>query len=90
MPFYSVVPTSTIDLTIATGREIPIEERDPREVTHIRGVPIAPEGVPVANPAFDVTPHRYVTGIITEEGIVYPPFDVGLQRVKERAGHYGA
>ncbi len=90
VPFYSVVPTSTIDLTIATGREIPIEERDPREVTHIRGVPIAPEGVPVANPAFDVTPHRYVTGIVTEEGIVYPPFDVGLQRVKERAGHYGA
>ena len=90
VPFYPVVPTSTIDLSIASGRDIPIEERDPREVTHIRGAPIAPEGVAVANPAFDVTPHRYVTGIITEEGIVYPPFDVGLRRVKEKGERYGA
>ena len=89
MPFYAVVPTSTIDLSVPTGREIPIEERNPREVTHIRDIPIAPEGVPVANPAFDVTPHRYVTGIITEEGIVYPPFGLGLRRVKERAESYG-
>jgi methylthioribose-1-phosphate isomerase len=83
--FYPVVPTSTIDLELATGAEIPIEERNPREVTHIRGLPIAPEGVNVANPAFDVTPHRYVTGIITEEGIVYPPFEEGLRRAKEKA-----
>jgi len=89
VPFYPVVPTSTIDLGVAIGKEIPIEERDRREVTHIRGVPIAPEGVPVANPAFDVTPYRYVTGIITEEGIVYPPFDIGLRKVKEKAERYG-
>ena len=88
IPFYPVVPTSTIDLDVASGAGIPIEERDPREVTHIRDLPIAPEGVQVANPAFDVTPHRYVTGIITEEGIVYPPFQEGLRRAKEKAeGH---
>jgi methylthioribose-1-phosphate isomerase len=83
VPFYVVAPTSTVDLDIASGATIPIEERNPREVTHIRGVPIAPEGVPVANPAFDVTPHRYVTGIVTERGIVYPPFGPGLKRAKE-------
>jgi len=84
IPFYSVAPTSTIDLNVATGAFIPIEERDPGEVTHVRGVPIAPEGVKAANPAFDVTPHRYLTGIITEEGIIYPPFALGLQRVKPK------
>ena len=83
--FYAVVPTSTIDLNMPSGKEIPIEQRSPREVTHIRDLPIAPEGVRVANPAFDVSPHRYVTGIITEEGIVYPPFKEGLRRVKEKA-----
>ncbi len=85
IPFYSVAPTPTVDLETATGESIPIEERNHREVTHIRGVPIAPEGVQVANPAFDVTPHRYVTGIVTEEGIVYPPFEVNLRRVAEKA-----
>lgn len=85
IPFYSVVPTSTVDLETATGKDIPIEERDHREVTHVRGVPIAPEGVQVSNPAFDVTPHRYVTGIVTEEGIVYPPFEVSLRQAVEKA-----
>ncbi len=84
VPFYPVVPTSTIDLAIASGKEIPIEERDPEEVTHIRGQLIAPEGVQVANPAFDITPRRYITGIITEHGIVYPPFDRGLRMAVER------
>ena len=83
--FYAVVPTSTIDLDAPTGQDIPIEQRNPREVTHIRDLPIAPEGVRVANPAFDVSPHRYVTGIITEQGIVYPPFDEGLRQAKEEA-----
>jgi len=82
IPFYSVAPTSTVDLDVPSGADIPIEERDPHEVTHVRGVPIAPEGVQAAHPAFDVTPHRYVTGIVTEEGIVYPPFDLGLKRAK--------
>ncbi|MBC7224782.1 MAG: S-methyl-5-thioribose-1-phosphate isomerase, partial [Anaerolineae bacterium] len=80
IPCYSVSPTSTIDLEVPTGDDIPIEERDPREVTEIAGVRIAPEGVPVYNPAFDVTPHRYLTGIITENGIVYPPFRLNLRR----------
>jgi methylthioribose-1-phosphate isomerase len=81
VPLYIVAPATTIDLGIASGADIPIEERDPREVTHICDLPIAPEGVPVANPAFDVTPHRYITGIVTDQGIVYPPFGPGLRKV---------
>jgi methylthioribose-1-phosphate isomerase len=81
VPFYPVVPTSTIDLSLAHGDLIPIEERDEREVTEIDGVRIAPFGVKVGNPAFDVTPHKYVTGIVTENGIAYPPFDVSLPQV---------
>jgi len=85
IPFYSCVPISTIDLSLSTGDDIPIEERPAEEVTGVtyQGRPIAPEEVHVANPAFDVTPHRYVTGIITENGIAYPPFEVSLRRVVE-------
>jgi methylthioribose-1-phosphate isomerase len=83
VPFYPVVPTSTIDLSIKNGDEIPIEERDEREVTEIDGVRIAPEGVKVGNPAFDVTPNKYVTGIVTENGIAYPPFEVSLKKMVE-------
>jgi methylthioribose-1-phosphate isomerase len=75
VPFYPVVPTSTIDLNLAHGDLIPIEERPMEEVTVIRGQPIAPLGTTARNPAFDVTPHRYVTGIVTEAGIVYPITD---------------
>lgn len=85
IPVYAVVPTSTVDLNLATGDEIPIEERGPEEVAEIDGHRIAPEGVPVYNPAFDVTPHRYITGIVTEEGICYPPFTESLRKAKERA-----
>jgi methylthioribose-1-phosphate isomerase len=81
IPFYAVMPTSTIDMTLPNGDLIPIEERDAREVTHIEGVPIAPEGVRVGNPAFDVTPHKYITALVTERGVVYPPFDVNLARL---------
>ncbi len=81
IPFYPVVPTSTIDLSLKSGDEIPIEERDEREVTEIDGVRIAPQGVTVGNPAFDVTPHRYLTGIVTENGIAYPPFEISLPRM---------
>lgn len=84
IPFYVVAPSSTVDLSIASGDEIEIEERNHDEVTHIGGVRIAPEGVGVANPAFDITPAKYVTGIVTEAGIVYPPFQVNLQRVLRR------
>jgi methylthioribose-1-phosphate isomerase len=84
IPFYAVVPTSTVDLTIPTGDDIPIEERDAVEVTHVRECQIAPDGVPVLNIAFDVTPHRYITGIVTENGIAYPPFKQSLRRMVKR------
>ncbi len=70
VPFYIAAPVSTIDASLAKGEEIPIEQRKPEEVTHIRGVQIAPSGTEVENPAFDVTPHRYITAIITERGII--------------------
>jgi methylthioribose-1-phosphate isomerase len=83
VPFYPVMPTSTIDMALASGDDIPIEERDAREVTHIDGVQIAPDNVRVANPAFDVTPHKYITAIVTERGIVYPSFKENLLRVMD-------
>ncbi len=70
VPFYVAAPISTLDLTLASGDEIPIEQRPPEEVTHLGGRRIAPEGTEVINPAFDVTPNRYVTAIITEKGVV--------------------
>ncbi|NIV36694.1 MAG: S-methyl-5-thioribose-1-phosphate isomerase [Anaerolineae bacterium] len=83
IPFYAIVPTSTIDLSVPTGDDIPIEEREALEVTHVRESQIAPDGVRVLNVAFDVTPHRYVTGIVTENGIAYPPFKKNLRRMVE-------
>ena len=85
IPVYAVVPTSTIDLNLPDGDHIPIEERDASEVTHVGETLIAPVDVPVYNPAFDVTPHRYITGIVTEEGICYPPFEQSLRKAKEAA-----
>jgi methylthioribose-1-phosphate isomerase len=81
IPFYVAAPTSTIDPAIASGDEILIEERDAEEVTHIGGVRIAPEGVNVINPAFDVTPHRYITAIITARGIIRQPFGEGIGNI---------
>jgi methylthioribose-1-phosphate isomerase len=81
VPFYSAMPRSTIDLSLPNGDAIPIEERDAREVTHIENVPIAPAGVHVSNPAFDVTPNRYITALITDRGVVYPPFQENLKKV---------
>lgn len=78
IPFYTVLPSSTIDMSIPDGKHIVIEERDPSEVTHFAGVQTAPEGVGVYNPAFDVTPHRLLTGIVTEKGVIHPPFDERL------------
>lgn len=80
IPFYPVVPTSTVDLNLANGDLIPIEERDPDEVRAPFGKAIVPDDWPARNPAFDVTPHRYVTGIVTENGIAYPPFVKNLKR----------
>lgn len=82
VPFYVAAPTSTIDLSISSGEAIPIEERSPEEVTHIKGIPIAPQGSHVANPAFDVTPHRYISAIITECGITYEPYIERLANLK--------
>lgn len=79
IPFYVAAPTSTIDPSLASGEEIPIEQRKPEEVTHIQGVSIAPEGIDVANPAFDVTPHKYITAIITEKGIIREPYGEGMK-----------
>lgn len=81
IPFYTVAPTSTIDLALQSGADIPIEQRDLAEVRSPYGNPLVPEHFKARNPAFDVTPYRYLSGIITENGIVRPPFDVNLQRV---------
>lgn len=79
VPFYVAAPTATVDLATVDGSGIPIEERSPREVTHVGSVRVAPEEAGVWNPAFDVTPHRYVTGIITERGICRPPYVESLK-----------
>jgi methylthioribose-1-phosphate isomerase len=81
IPFYVAAPVSTLDLTLSDGSKIPIEERPASEVTHIKGVAIAPEGVSVRNPSFDVTPARYISAIITENGIVKDDFRAGLRRL---------
>ncbi len=79
VPFYVAAPISTLDLTLRNGDEIPIEERHAHEVTHLHGYPVAPEGIKVRNPAFDVTPAKYITGIITEKGVVRGDFEKGLR-----------
>jgi len=81
IPFYVAAPATTFDLSIASGEEIVIEERKASEVTQINGVPVAPAEVPVANPAFDVTPHRYIAAIITEKGIIRAPNDKNIAKM---------
>ena len=80
VPFYVVAPTSTVDLKTANGDAIPIEERPAEEVTTVCGQRITPEGVNAANPAFDITPNRYVTAIVTEEGVIRAPYEPNLKR----------
>lgn len=84
VPLYVVAPFSTIDMAIEHGDLIEIEERTEEEVTHIRGQRITPEGSPAGNPAFDVTPNHYITAIITEYGVIRPPFNVNLRKLAER------
>jgi methylthioribose-1-phosphate isomerase len=79
VPFYVAAPISTLDLTLASGAQIPIEERPASEVTEVYGVRVAPENIRVANPAFDVTPAKYVTAIITERGVARPPYESSLR-----------
>ncbi|MEW6376995.1 MAG: S-methyl-5-thioribose-1-phosphate isomerase [Thermodesulfobacteriota bacterium] len=81
IPFYVAAPTSTLDLTLASGLDIPIEERAPEEVTHVGGYRITPKGIQVFNPAFDVTPHSLIEGIITEKGILRKPFHKNLEKM---------
>ncbi|SEL06021.1 methylthioribose-1-phosphate isomerase [Colwellia chukchiensis] len=83
VPFYVAAPLSTIDLETSCGADIEIEERASEEVTEIDGARVAPDGIDVYNPAFDVTPAEFITAIITEKGIVYPPFLENLQKIKE-------
>ncbi|MBZ5605804.1 MAG: S-methyl-5-thioribose-1-phosphate isomerase [Acidobacteriia bacterium] len=85
VPFYVAAPISTLDLKIATGQQIPIEQRAPEEVTHVFGVPVAPENIAVENPAFDVTPNRYVTAIITERGVARAPYEEALRKLASAA-----
>ncbi len=83
VPFYVAAPTSTIDLSLPSGDEIPIEERSADEVTSVRGVRVAPDGAGAANPAFDVTPNAYVSAIVTENGAARPPYGESLRRACE-------
>jgi methylthioribose-1-phosphate isomerase len=82
IPFYVAAPTSTLDLQLASGEEIPIEERAKEEVSHIGGRRIVPKGIKIFNPAFDVTPYQFINGIITEKGIFRKPFEKVLKVVK--------
>lgn len=84
VPLYIAAPTSTIDFDIQSGEEIVIEERDSEEVTHISGVRVAAEGIDVYNPAFDVTPNENIKAIVTERGIIKPPFKENMLKLKER------
>jgi len=81
IPFYVAAPLTTVDPALASGAQIPIELRSPGEVTHIQGVAIAPKGIEALNPAFDVTPHPYITAIITEGGIIGKPFREGIKEL---------
>src|SRR2546428_1838961 len=81
IPFYVAAPFSTLDLKTPDGSHIPIEQRDPTEITHVAGMRMVPEGVPVFNPAFDVTPNSFVTAIITDRGVAAPPYSESLRRL---------
>jgi methylthioribose-1-phosphate isomerase len=83
IPFYVAAPISTLDLTLKSGDEIPIEERDRREVTHMREYQLAPDGIDVQNPAFDVTPHELIAAIITDKGVAREPYEESLRKMVE-------
>ena len=86
IPFYVAAPISTLDLSLSSGDQIPIEQRNSSEVTHYAGTPVAPPQTLVQNPAFDVTPNRYVTAIVTERGVARAPFTESLRQLFEAAG----
>ncbi|HEX9788640.1 MAG TPA: S-methyl-5-thioribose-1-phosphate isomerase [Candidatus Binatia bacterium] len=84
IPFYVAGPTSSIDIDCACGKDIPIEQRDPREVSHIFGKPLAPKGIRVFNPGFDVTAQDLISAIVTEKGVIHPPYQ---QNIRNHVGH---
>jgi methylthioribose-1-phosphate isomerase len=86
IPFYVAAPMTTLDLSLSSGEQIPIEERDASEITHIRDHQLGPDGVSVQNPAFDITPNELITAIITDKGIAEPPFEVSLKKLSNSAG----
>lgn len=90
IPFYVAAPSSTVDFMLASGDHIPIEQRDPAEVTTFAGRQIAPIGVVAAHPAFDVTPHALITALITERGIIYPPYTTNLRTTLNGAADHGS
>lgn len=93
IPFYPALPLSSVDPRLETGRDIPIEERSAAEVVTVRGTPVAPEGFPAAHPGFDVTPHPLVTGVVTEKGVLYPPYTDSIREalgLAVEAGKVGA
>lgn len=84
VPFYVAAPLSTIDMELKNGEEIPLEERDDEEITHFNDSKVAPKKAETYNPAFDITPHQYINGFITEKGIIEPPFDEAFEKLFER------
>jgi methylthioribose-1-phosphate isomerase len=84
IPFYVAGPTSSIDLNCPSGKEIPIEQRDAKEVSHIFGKALAPKGIKIFNPAFDVTSHDLISAIITEKGVIHPPYS---NHIRSHVGH---
>ncbi len=91
IPFYVAAPLTTLDLTLSSGEQIPIEERDPIEVTHIKDQQLAPDGIKVHNPAFDVTPNHLIAAIVTDRGVARAPYEESLKTLKEteQAQHAG-
>ncbi len=82
IPFYIAAPSTTFDLKAKTGKDIPIEERSHHEVSEMNGKRLAPKGMKIFNPSFDVTPHQYISGIITEAGVLKPPFNRSIKKIK--------
>jgi methylthioribose-1-phosphate isomerase len=85
IPFYVAAPFNTIDRATASGDLIPIEERSAREVTHVKGIQVTPDGVAIENPAFDVTPAKYITAIITERGVLRAPYGESIRAMATQA-----
>jgi methylthioribose-1-phosphate isomerase len=86
IPFYIAAPSTTFDLKAKTGKDIPIEERPHHEVSEMNGKRLAPKGMKIFNPSFDVTPHQYISGIITEAGVLKAPFNRSIQKIQALLG----